>query len=717
MALIQPQNTLAKRIARVGNKFYDLGTPNKSFLQFAFDLKKLGIKNWYWVLEICDPSLVTIDPFAIDKRTGHTALTKDQIARIMNELARNPWYYLREISRIPDQGGTATPYIANRGNLAQAYCIYKGLDSWLCLPRQKGKTQSALAFQSWSYNFGTTNSEFIFVNKDGPNSKKNLRRMRDQMELLPEYLQFKSLLDAETGLRTRAKENATEITNPVNNNSVITKSKATSYDMALSLARGLTAPILHFDEPEFTEHIKTIVANSVSTFEQAAANAKKNNAMYARIFTCTPGDLDTKAGMEAQEILDKTVKWTEKIYDWSDEQIKSYMDSQGSDCNRILYIEYQYYQIGLTQEWLRDISAKIGDPLTVRREILLQRLHGSSASPFPQEDIEFIVETERKPIDELWILTYYKLDIYKALNRNTPYIIGVDCSTGTNGDNNAVTVLDPYTLEPVAEFECSFIGEKKYIQFLIELVSKHLPKSVLCIERNSIGDAIIDFLLDSPIAGNLYFDKDKDFLEERMRKHETIESVLRKEAKQKTYYGVYTGTQSRNDMMSILARHVNEYKDKFVTHNIIRDLSRLVRTSSGKVEAGNGFHDDSIMSYLICLYVYYHGNNLISFGIIKGLKDEEIVNSGMKRAEEIDPSLVDRSLIEEVKERENIENQVSYDDMMRIAIKNSQKQSYDLYQSGMSKSDVFNNTPDAIIEGYNDGGDIDLNFFNTLNGF
>ena len=123
------------------------------------------------------------------------------------------------------------------------------------------------------------------------------------------------------------------------------------------------------------------------------------------------------------------------------------------------------------------------------------------------------------------------------------------------------------------------------------------------------------------------------------------------------------------------------------------------------------------MSYLICLYVYYHGNNLISFGIIKGLKDEEIVNSGMKRAEEIDPSLVDRSLIEEVKERENIENQVSYDDMMRIAIKNSQKQSYDLYQSGMSKSDVFNNTPDAIIEGYNDGGDIDLNFFNTLNGF
>jgi hypothetical protein len=46
-------------------------------------------------------------------------------------------------------------------------------------------------------------------------------------------------------------------------------------------------------EPEFTNHIKTIVANSVSTFETAAANAKRNHAMYGRIFTCTPGDLDT----------------------------------------------------------------------------------------------------------------------------------------------------------------------------------------------------------------------------------------------------------------------------------------------------------------------------------------------------------------------------------------------------------------------------------------
>ena len=117
-------------------------------------------------------------------------------------------------------------------------------------------------------------------------------------------------------------------------------------------------------------------------------------------------------GQESQEILDKTAKWTEKLYDMTEDEIQAYMDAQGKDCNKILYIEYSYTQIGRTEKWLEEISAKIGDPLTVRREILLQRLHGSSLSPFPQEDIEYIVEMEKKPIDELWLLDYYKFSIY-----------------------------------------------------------------------------------------------------------------------------------------------------------------------------------------------------------------------------------------------------------------------------------------------------------------
>lgn len=124
------------RIAKLGNHFYDMGTTNKSFLQVAKDLRTLGIKNCYFMLEIYDISLVNVDPYAVDEK-GNTTLTKDQIARIINECVKNPWYYLREVCRIPESGGGGIPYKANRGNIAQTWCFLHHLDSWLSLPRRK----------------------------------------------------------------------------------------------------------------------------------------------------------------------------------------------------------------------------------------------------------------------------------------------------------------------------------------------------------------------------------------------------------------------------------------------------------------------------------------------------------------------------------------------------------------------------------------------------
>lgn len=715
------------RLKRIGGKIYDFGTANRSFLQLARDLRTLGITNCYFMLELKDPGLVNINPYAKDEH-GNCTLTNEQIDRILLECKLNPWYYLREVCRIPDQGGTAVPYRANRGNIAQAWCIWKGYDSWLCIPRQKGKTQSALAMEAWMYSFGTTNSDFIFVNKDGPNAKKNLERLRDQILLLPAYMQFPMFID-DDGTKVKHRMSATSAAHPVTNNKIIVKPQATSYDKALSLARGLTAPIIHFDEPEFTPHIKTIVENSVSTFEEAAKNARKNHAMYGRIFTCTPGDLDTAPGMEAQLILDRTRKWTEKIYDWTKEEIDSYLYpdqllSVDNDddvatlamnrCNGIFYIEYQYYQIGLSQKWLVEIAGKIGDPLTVRREILLQRLHGSNLSPYPQEDIEYIVENQQKPIDELWIMDYFKFDIYEKLDRRIPYIVGVDCSTGTVGDNNAISVIHPFTLRPVAEFECNYVGETLYEQIIVELITKYIPKACLCIERNSVGDGIIDFFLEtnSPVCNNLYYDRDRDLVDEKMRQSQDITSLLRTKATRKTYYGVYTHGTSREQMFAILSKRVSENKDDFVTNNITRDLSRLIRKPNLRIEAGPGFHDDSIMSYLIALYVYYHGNNLSLFGITRGAREEDLNNGGLRRPDEIDPTLVDPKLIEHAKKQEEQEEAMHrFEQDLIQAERDSQRNSLRLHHAGLLQQSVFGQTPDGVGDDYDLTGEIPLDLF------
>lgn len=117
------------RIVRLNGVLYDTGTKNRSFLQVANDLKILGIKNFYFMLRLNDPTLINVDPYS-DK------LTEDQISRILFECRTNIWYYLREICRIPSQGGVPVHFIANRGNIAQIWCILHGLDSWLCLPRR-----------------------------------------------------------------------------------------------------------------------------------------------------------------------------------------------------------------------------------------------------------------------------------------------------------------------------------------------------------------------------------------------------------------------------------------------------------------------------------------------------------------------------------------------------------------------------------------------------
>lgn len=438
--------------------------------------------------------------------------------------------------------------------------------------------------------------------------------------------------------------------------------------------------------------------------------------MYARIFTCTPGDLDTQPGMEAQLILDKTATWTERVYDMAEDEVEKYFEALGVDCNKIFYIEYSYTQLGKTEAWLQAMSAKIGNPLVVRREILLQRLHGSSASPFPQEDIEYIVSSEKKPIDELWLLDYYKFDIYTKLNPRVPYLVGVDCSTGTGGDNNAITIIDPYKVEPVAEFESSYIGETMYERLLKE-ICKVLPRCVLIIERNSIGDGIIDHLYHSEILPRLYFDKSLDLVKDKLTSNETIESMLKKNTTMKSYYGVYTSNQSRDDMMAILARHVNEYKEKFVTHNVIRDLSRLVRKSSGRVEAGPSFHDDSIMSYLIALYVFYHGNNLQTFGISRAAKDEDLNNSGIHVPEPENYNLVDDILVEELRERKEKEKAsediLNWDDMMADAIKKAQQDTYKLHQNKLIDNSILQNS-DYVDD--DNSFDIPLDFFNEING-
>lgn len=672
------------------------------------------------MLEIKDPSLINVDPYAENKDTGHTTLTKDQISRITLECVNNPWYYLREISRIPAAGAPrGIPYKANRGNIAQAWCLFHGIDSWLCLPRQQGKTKSVLAAQCWAYSFGTTHSTFIFINKDGENAKQNLRDFSDMIGFLPEYLRYESIMD-EDGKITKSIKNATRMQHPITKNQILVRGKASSYEDAMGLGRGLTAPILHFDETEFTRFIDVIVENSVSTFETASRASKDAGAIYGRIFTSTPGDTDTAPGAAAEKLLAKTAKWNDNFYDKSIDEIREilYADERIG----IVYIEYSYLQIGLTREWFKKIAADIGNPITVRREILLQRLRGSTLSPYDRDDIERIIDLARKPIKTVMLLKYYELDIYTELNRSIPYLVGVDCSTGSLKDNNAIEIIDPYIDEVVAEFECNYIGEPDMCDLLCELIREHIPRAILCIEKNNVGSAIIKLLLKTPYGSRIYYDKYKELMEESIKEMEgTQEEKLRAEARRRTVYGVWTGPKSREMMFTILANRIKNHKDKFVGQKVTRDISKLIQ-KGGKILAMEPFHDDNVMAYNIAMYVRFYGNNLHLFGFDPGDTFENVEkNKGMEPEwDSVDIYSLPESMQDAVKREQQRHIQPSYDDILRDALEKSQNRTLELARKGLVQSDLYDNTPKQPSDSFvfdDDELKERLDFLDELNNF
>lgn len=602
-------------IHETGNIFYDTETCNLSFLQVAQDLKSLGIKNNMFFLRLYDKGLQGIDPHG-----PITAMSTELCQRIMAECIRNPWYYLREVCRIPDQGNSkGIPYKLNRANLAATWCFVNNIDHYLTIPRQIGKTQSILANLTWAYLFGTTNSSFAFFATSQELASENLERLKMQRELLPPYLRLRQdcVIDAVLGTKDNEIDNIRKIYNPLTKNTIVTKAKATSKESAVKLGRGNTLPITYMDEAEFINYIDEIMMASGPAYSTAAANAERNGAAYCRILSSTPGDLDSPAGQAAQKILDKTCRWSEQFYDLGPEKSKEIIAANAE--NNIVYIEYSYKQLGLGEEWFRKLCKLVnGDPTAIKRELLLQRIRGSKDSPFSEEDLMAIQEIKPVVIEEHYIMDLYQLNVYKKLNPKVPYLVGVDVATGVNNDSTAVSVVNPYTLQIDAEFRSPIMGYPDLKRFLYQLVKKYIPSAVLCIEKNHGGDSVIQDLRETVLNRNIYHSMSKDLVDDNTAK--INKGHIEREVERRRNYGVFTGVKSRALMIDLLFLTVQEFKDRLTSHFVIDDILKLVR-KNGKVQAAAGEHDDSIMSYLIALYVYTYGKNLNRWGIVKGMKE------------------------------------------------------------------------------------------------
>ncbi len=618
-------------IRKIAGKYYDFAPTNKSFLQTAFELKQLGINNYYFPLQINDPKVVTIDPFKPN-------ITRQEIEALLHELKNNIWFYTRSVVRMRTDAGVV-PFGLHRGLTASIWSFSNNHDCCLCEPRQTWKTTGIIAsIISWAFQL-SQNLNVHFFGKETDNTKRNLGHLKNSIELLPEWLQFKRYQDTD-GKVKKTRQSAEILENKLLHNKLEIHPKPTSLSHAQGMARGASAAIIYYDEIEHMPFFDEILSNSAPAFKTASDNARAAGKPFGRILSSTPGNLDTREGRTAKPIIDSMIPFTEKIYDMSPEQLleykKAYQIDYHSDDTKdrtrevvdIFYAEFQYYQVRKNYDWVLEQYKLTGDKFAIRREILLQRLRGSSDSPISPEDIEYLISNMIKSDNDLMINGKWRFRLYehgqgmihgelKPLDETIPYLVGIDPASGGGGDNTAITIINPHTLQIAAEFKNPYISGTDLCRLLISLVTEYIPKAVLIPEKNSMGIYLIQMIAEeSSIKENLYWSESTRLLDDATE--ESAEDYqLRLAANQWKKYGTYLTKKVRDAMLELLFKHVNECKQILNTEYLVDDICKLVRTSTGRIEATKGEHDDSLFSYLHAIYIWYTGDNLPFFGIDK----------------------------------------------------------------------------------------------------
>ena len=614
--------SLAKQTLSKRKPIYDFKTKNKSFLIMYNDLYKMGIKNNKFFLKLYDKDLLGVDVY-------NGVIPLDLQMKILLEIIINPWYFLREICRIPEDGspievGGGTPFILDRNNLASWYCFLNGIDHYDSKARQCGKTQNAVAELNYAFLFGAISSTFLFFNKDSGMAKQNLYRLKCQRDMLPSFLQMKFAYDASGGI-DKGVDNITTVRNPVNGNTIKVMPKATSMDHAVKLGRGETAAFHYYDEYDFMPWNTEIVKAASFAYSKASENARKNGSLHCRIMTSTPGYLSTREGAEAAKQISRMLRWEDKFYDLPINQLKSILKSPSY--NGIMYIEHSWKQLKKSMQWYEHQCSLVEyDPDKILREIELQRVHGNTNSPFKRSTLVFLMQHIREPIEVIdYSNNLCPINIYEKINRKITYILSVDPAEGLGFNNNAFTLINPYTLCAAAEFKSPYISPPDFVRLICKFLDEKCPKSLIVIEANR-GRELINRLLETKYRYQLWYDSSK--ITSKIVETTDRYGALKQSANERRAFGFDTTKSTRPLLFSILENMVEEQIHKLYTPYIVKDITSVQRKPNGAIilssndenDEGVG-HGDNLMSYLIGLYVYHNATNLEEFGIIKGASE------------------------------------------------------------------------------------------------
>ncbi len=455
-----------------------------------------------------------------------------------------PEYFLRNYFYIqhPTRGSIKCEPFDYQIELIHHYHNYK--KSINLLPRQSGKTTIAACYLLWFAMFMPDSTVLVSAHKY-TGAQEIMTRIRYAYETTPDFIRC--------GVTTYNKGSI-----DFDNGSRIVSTTTTE-----TTGRGMSISLLYLDE---FAYVRTTIASAMwASVAPTLATGGKS------IITSTPNsDEDQFATM------------------WK--LANHCIDSFGNETN-LGSNGFKSYQVHWSehpdrdQAWADGQLAELGEE-KFRREILC----------------EFVVFAETL-IDSLYLTTMFpqnpiekqgQVRWYEHINKKGTYVIGLDPSMGTGGDNSAIQVFELPTFKQVAEWQHNKTSIQQQVRILRDISQTIYEKTnsdtsiYYSVENNSLGEAAlvaIDDLGEQNIHGI--------FLSEPVKRGKS--RIHRK--------GFTTTHTSKTAVCAKFKQLIETNKLHIASKNLISELKTFVAGGATKTtyNALPGAHDDLVSATLLVL--------------------------------------------------------------------------------------------------------------------
>lgn len=615
------------------NAIPDFTTNNKSWVRISGLYKAMGIKNHLFMLALHNPELQGVDPHSKD-------LTKEQIYNIQIEISENPWYFFREVLRIPPLAGPdAVPFKANRGNISLFWLFFNHMTTMLIQIRQTGKSVSTDSLMIWLLMGGSVNTSMNLITKDDALRVKNVNRIKEMIGYLPYYVDLRRKDDS---------RNTEKITVNRLGNTYTTAVAQSSPKAALNLGRGMTIAVNHIDEIAFVNNIQVTLPALLAASSAARDGAKEAGAPYGNIFTTTPGYRSSASGAFAYKLYTEGFKWSEKLLDSSSEEelIATIKKNTPGKESPMVILEYNHRQLGYTDEWLRGkIADALSDGEDAGADFLNLWADGNETSPIDKDILKMIQNSKRHdPITTIskqgYILRWYVDDLTLRNMGTRDITIALDTSDAIGNDDIGMVIRDNMTAEVLAVGKYNETNLSLFAEWLLDLLLDY-PKSVMIIERRSSGVTMLDYLIrmlpmkDEDPFKRLFNWVVDEYMVNPKFKSEVIDVPLSRRSsivydKYKKHFGFATGGSgkaSRDNLYGTVFNQSIKYTgDSVRDKDLVEQISGLT-IRNNRIDHKSGSHDDLVIAWLLGYWFLSEAKNKQFYGIIPNKVLSTVVNA------------------------------------------------------------------------------------------